>query len=1433
VEIATLDDLQKIGMIPAYPANGHYTLTQNIDAAATADWNDGKGFQPLPAFSGLFDGQGHFIRGLHIHRSEEWNVGLFESISASGVVQNVGLLDCAVEGFIDVGALAGSMAGRISGCRVSADVTGFLFTGGIAGSATGTFERCSVTGSVEGAILIGGIAGEFAASGIIRDSCVQAAVTGLISVGGITGAADDAVSLLRCYAAGPVTAWTPTAGGLVPAVVELSAMFKDGDKAPSVESSFWDFETTGQAASFGGEAKTTAELRHRDLFSSAGWDLTTVWAITGEVTYPYLRGVDPGFGSPLCALNTAVEGAGSVTVTSPFSTPYPAQAHVVLSATPEAGMRFLAWTGTGLPDIGLPQNPIRLVMSSARVITARFAPEFIEIGSIEDLQRIGQDPAYPVRGAYRLTGDIDAAATADWNDGKGFSPILGPRLGGFENLDFGGLNVCLHYPFLGTFDGAGYAISGLSIDRAQSPMKGLFSIVARGARIHDLTLDEFFVRAATHSGGLAGMNAGQLSDINVAGTLVVTPGTMTLVLGSFPSPYPPPEPSNPNGALAGLNYGAIDRCSATAHLSGALSWAGGLVGHNECGTIDRCRAQCTFSGGTFLGGLVARNGGQITRSYAGGILEDGKTMGGLVGYNVGMIANAYATTQLRGAGVVGGLAGENNGQIQNCYAAGPLTGHGPNPTLGGLVGMPGATDENGVTASFWDVAATGQVQSASPPETVGAGLTTSALCQAATFTGVGWDFNSVWTIDEGFSYPYLQDMGPAAEERFTLTIATEGPGVIEVSPLQDSYPPHTLVILTPRPDAGCKFFSWSGQDVHSAGQRRALLLITMDRDWSLEAQFISPPHVIASAADLQRIGNDPEWPLYGDYVLTDNLDVSETANWNAGAGFIPIGTEASPFIGSLDGGGYAVTGLTVVSSQSIQGLFAAIGEEGTVSNLILQDISINGKNGVGGVAGVHHGRLASCAVSGTVYGRARVGALVGTNYGNIEQCSTNATVTESSDTVGWWVGGITGRNEGILSLCYSTAIVTGTFYTGGVAGANAGELYGCCSAAVVTGVSYVGGITGQTEGDLAWCGSSATVTGTEMTGGVTGYNYGTIERCLAGGTVTAVGSESDIGGIAGGHWTGTISECASTANVYAPTSYSVGGLAGRVTDAHVLRSYASGFTKGKARVGGLVGYLCSNVSSPSTPWIDQCYAAGPVVGVSGKGGLVGTRQSTSLEASASFWDTQATGQAASAMGTGLTTDTMKQAAAFLEAGWDFEMVWGIDEGQGYPYLPVLAGLDCPEASVEGEGLPEAETEGQTSEGEVEGGADGENEGQTPEAETEAESEGTAEGFVPPEHPHAADQNGDGQINLTELLRVIQFYNSGGYHCPEVEQITEDGYVPGPGTDQSCAPHASDYAPQDWLIQLTELLRLIQFFNMGGYLECPGQSTEDGFCPYSA
>lgn len=75
----------------------------------------------------------------------------------------------------------------------------------------------------------------------------------------------------------------------------------------------------------------------------------------------------------------------------------------------------------------------------------------------------------------------------------------------------------------------------------------------------------------------------------------------------------------------------------------------------------------------------------------------------------------------------------------------------------------------------------------------------------------------------------------------------------------------------------------------------------------------------------------------------------------------------------------------------------------------------------------------------------------------------------------------------------------------------------------------------------------------------------------------------------------------------------------------------------------------------------------------------------------------------------------------------------------------------------------------------------------------------------------------------------------GYHCaPPDDPISDEGYLPGPGDDHTCTPHASDYSPQDWTIDLSELLRVIQFYNMGGYYVCPDAepATEDGYCPGS-
>jgi hypothetical protein len=153
---------------------------------------------------------------------------------------------------------------------------------------------------------------------------------------------------------------------------------------------------------------------------------------------------------------------------------------------------------------------------------------------------------------------------------------------------------------------------------------------------------------------------------------------------------------------------------------------------------------------------------------------------------------------------------------------------------------------------------------------------------------------------------------------------------------------------------------------------------------------------------------------------------------------------------------------------------------------------------------------------------------------------------------------------------------------------------------------------------------------------------------------------------------------------------------------------------------------------------------------------------------------------------------------------------------------------------------------QEGEAEVEGTIDGEG---TVEGEGEGVVEGTPEGegeggFFEGERPsdfHSADYALPlGRITLSELIRAIQFFNqstgvkgaplTGAYGCAQSGDLSDEGYVPGSSL-RGCRPHDLDFAPQDWHITLTELLRLIQVYNFtdGSYYYCPGIGEDDDFC----
>ena len=171
-----------------------------------------------------------------------------------------------------------------------------------------------------------------------------------------------------------------------------------------------------------------------------------------------------------------------------------------------------------------------------------------------------------------------------------------------------------------------------------------------------------------------------------------------------------------------------------------------------------------------------------------------------------------------------------------------------------------------------------------------------------------------------------------------------------------------------------------------------------------------------TGTDLQGING----ALAGNYVLGTDIDASSTSSWNGGEGFTPIGNVATNFTGNFDGLGHTIDGITIDrSSGDYQGFFGYL-KNGTIKNFGLTNLSVTGKDLVGGLTGSNEGVIQNIYVSGTVVGNDMVGGLVGFGDNSIQNSYTKVNVSGNS-LVGGLIGGIGG---GVIQNSYSTGTVT-------------------------------------------------------------------------------------------------------------------------------------------------------------------------------------------------------------------------------------------------------------------------------------------------------------------------------------------------------------------------------------------------------------------------
>jgi len=330
--------------------------------------------------------------------------------------------------------------------------------------------------------------------------------------------------------------------------------------------------------------------------------------------------------APKYTLTLTVTPAGFGTVSGGGS--YEEGKDITITASANEGYEFVEWKD-GDRSFSTTTSFSYTMPSENTVLTGVFKEKEFAGGSGTET-----DP-YQVANAVQLnkvrnhltshfiqTADIDLSDYVTeggifYNEGEGWEPI-----GDSSNK------------FQGSYDGDGYTISNLFIERPSENYVGLFGI-NRGS-LKNIKLENIYVTGNEYVGGIVGSIDSDA--INLFGSVISSYSSGTVSGNRY------------IGGLTGASPGSylqISRCFSSASVSG--NWGvGGLVGMMY-GSISNCYATGDITGSTRIGGLVGEPYGTITNCYSIGFVIGTTDVGGLLGGEyVSNVVNSYYDSNTSG-----------------------------------------------------------------------------------------------------------------------------------------------------------------------------------------------------------------------------------------------------------------------------------------------------------------------------------------------------------------------------------------------------------------------------------------------------------------------------------------------------------------------------------------------------------------------------------------------------------------------------------------------------------------------------------------------------------------------------------------------------------------------------------------------------------------
>lgn len=280
---------------------------------------------------------------------------------------------------------------------------------------------------------------------------------------------------------------------------------------------------------------------------------------------------------------------------------------------------------------------------------------------------------------------------------------------------------------------------------------------------------------------------------------------------------------------------------------------------------------------------------------------------------------------------------------------------------------------------------------------------------------------------------------------------------------------------------------------------------------------------VAKSCRLDTYSQKKRFELTEDLNLATEMELFE--------GFATFG-------GTFYGNGHMISGIQAEYQGSNQGFFRYVQKDGKIENLNL---------------------VGSATFSGS---SVNVGMLAGVNEGTIRGCSVTTSINGKNT-----IGGIAGVNEGtgVIEYCMVKGSISGEHYTGGIAGKNLGVISGCTNyASINTSVEEVK-VT-LDELNLEQLNAEETISTSTDTGGIAGFSSGSITDSTNRGRIGYPHVGYNIGGIVG-RQSGYIENCDNYGTIHGRKD--VAGIVGQM-EPYLLLQYSEDTVQ---KLDGALGQL--------------------------------------------------------------------------------------------------------------------------------------------------------------------------------------------------------------------------------------------------------------------